>query len=707
MSNFKTILRNLKKQVDSSFKNSDIFINRELSWMAFNTRVLHQAFKKDVPLLERFKFLAISASNLDEFIMVRLASVLNRIGSSATDITDLDPIDEYEQIMNRITVFRNNQEEVFKVLRKTLDDNNIVFSNMSELTEDELYETKKIFNRNIYPLLTPIACDSTKEFPLIKSKQLNIIVELEDNVNPNLNVLSIIPIPTGISRVYKIEGDSGKVKLVLLEDIIKDNLNKLFINKKIINMGVLKLLRSADIELDSDSDIYLIDRIKQNLRLRESSTPIYMETKDVSKQALKILQKMLGVSKFNVYKTNLLVDFTFLMNLPDLDNEYLYYEKFTPQYPEALIGERDMFSAIDKDDILLHHPYESYDPVIKFLEHAANDEDVLGIKQTLYRVSSKESPIVNALCRAAENGKSVSVLLELKARFDEGQNLNLIEKLKNSGCHITFGIENLKTHCKFISVIRKCKKGLKIYSHVGTGNYNDKTAKIYTDISLFTANQKMGEDLISLFNILSGFSDPSSDHINSIYYSPHNIRTTLHKLIDKEIKIAKETGSPGHIIVKVNSVSDRDIIRKLYHASVNNVKVTVICRGVCSMKPINKNIHIESVVGRFLEHSRIYYFQNGGKPRVFISSADLLTRNLDKRVEVLFPVKSKPSKEKLLDIIKVYLKPSAQKYIMKEDGNYSLDINGPDINCQDIFMKIAISDYKYRNITKEIKYKKR
>lgn len=707
MTNFSTVLRNLKKQVDISFKSPDLFINRELSWLSFNTRVLHQASKKDIPLLERFKFLAISASNMDEFIMVRLASVLNRIGTSRTDITGMDPIEEYEQVMDRITLFRKNQEDVFRSLSNTLAKNNIVFSKIKDLTEDELYETKKIFNRQIYPLLTPITCDSTKEFPLIRSKQLNIIVELEDNINSNLNVLSIIPISTGISRVFKIDGENGKTKLILLEDIIRDNLNKIFVNKKIINMGLLKLLRQADIELDSDTDIYLIDRIKHNLRLRESSTPIYIETKDVSKQALKILKTMLGVSKFNVYKTNSLVDFTFLMNLPEFNSDYLYYEKFTPQYPEALIGERDMFSAIDNDDVLLHHPYESYEPVIKFLEHAANDDDVLAIKQTLYRVSSKESPIVNALCRAAENGKSVTVLLELKARFDEGQNLNLIEKLKNSGCHITFGIENLKTHCKFISIIRKSKKGLRIYSHVGTGNYNDKTAKVYTDISLFTANQKMGEDLISLFNILSGFSDPSSDYINSVYYSPHNIRSTLHKLIDKEIDYARKSGNAGRIIIKVNSISDRDIIRKLYQASVNNVKITIMCRGVCSMKPINKNIHIESVVGRFLEHSRIYYFGNGGKPRVFISSADLLTRNLDKRVEVLFPVKSKVAKQKLLDIISVYLRPSAQKYIMGKDGKYFVDKDSYNESCQDIFMKRAISDYKYRNITKEIKYKKR
>lgn len=707
MADFTNIMRQIKKQIDTSFKDSDIYINRELSWIGFNTRVLHQATKKSVPLVERLKFLSISSSNIDEFIMVRLASVLNRIGTPHKDITGMDAVEEYELILNSLVSFKRSQEQVYKNLVSILEQNKICFSDIKSLTEDEFQETKKIFRKFIYPLLTPISCDSTKDFPLIKSKQLNIIVELEDNINPNLNVLSIIPIPNGLPRVFKIEGDSGEIKLIMVEDIIRSNLDKIFVNKKIVNMGIMRLLRAADIELDNDTDIYLIDRIKQNLRLRENSTPIYIETKDISKQALKILTKMLDVSKFNVYKTNSTLDFTFLMDLPDLENDFLHYQKFTPQYPEALIGERDMFSAIDSDDVLLHHPYESYEPVIKFLEHASNDDDVLAIKQTLYRVSSKESPIVNALCRAAENGKSVSVLLELKARFDEGQNLNLIEKLKASGCHITFGIEDLKTHCKFISVIRKSKKGLRIYSHIGTGNYNDKTAKIYTDISLFTSNQSIGEDLIALFNILSGFSDSSHNNIKALYYSPYNIRSTLHKMIDNEIEISRQTGKQGHIIIKVNSLSDRDIIRKLFQASVNNVKVTIICRGVCSMKPINKNIEIKSVIGRFLEHSRIYYFSNAGKPRLFISSADLLTRNLDRRIEILCPIKNKTTKEKLLNILDVYLKDSVHDYVMDKTGKFVICNKGSEKSPQDIFMKKAESEYKYRNIAKEIKYKKR
>lgn len=710
MSKFTKTLNEIKGEVLECYNSFDLFINRESSWLGFNTRVLHQAIRQTVPLMERLKFLAISSSNLDEFIMVRLASVLNRVGTNKTDITGLDAVEEYELLAKDLKTFRKNQETVFGILKESLKNENIYFPSIDELTETERWQTKQIFKDEIYPILTPIACDTTKEFPLIKSKSINIIVELEDNVNPNLNVLSIIPIPNGLPRVFKIESgknDKKVIKFVLIEDIINDNLHKVFINKHIVGSGTMKILRKADIELDTNTDIYLIDRVKQNLLLREFSDPIYMETKNISKHVLKILKQMLGVTNFNIYKTKSIIDYSFLMNLPRVGRDYLYDAPFTPQYPEGLIGAWDMFTAMDNDDIILHHPYQSYDPVIKFLEHASEDKDVLGIKQTLYRVSSKDSPIINALCQAAENGKNVSVLIELKARFDEDQNLNLIEKLKVSGCHITYGIENLKTHCKFVSVIKKTKKGLRVYSHIGTGNYNDKTAKVYTDISLFTADQKIGEDLISLFNILSGFSDAYGAKMNKVMYSPRNIRTSLHKLIDKEIKKAKKSGEQGHIVIKVNSLSDRDIIQKLYYASTHNVRINIICRGICSMKPINDNIVIESVVGRFLEHSRIFYFGNAGKPKVFISSADLLTRNLDKRVELMTPITKESSKKEILTILGIYLRRSSEKYIMDKMGVYGHDHKAPNVSCQEIFMKRAVDSYKYRNIAKEIKYKKR
>ena len=362
-----------------------------------------------------------------------------------------------------------------------------------------------------------------------------------------------------------------------------------------------------------------------------------------------------------------------------------------------------MFSAIDKGDILLHHPYQSFSPVIKFLEHAAYDPDVLSIRQTLYRVSSIDSPIVNNLCLAAENGKSVSVVLEIKARFDEDRNISMIERMKSSGVHLIYGDEELKTHCKFITVVRRHKNGLKIYSHMATGNYNDKSAKLYTDISIFTSNYKIGQDLMSIFNMLSGFADPMSK-IDKLYFSPYSLRKKLVSMIDNEIKNAK-SGKVAIITLKMNSLSDKDIIDKLYEASKNGVKITIFCRGICSMKPINKNIEIRSLVGRYLEHSRIYMFYNDKKMDTFISSADLLTRNLDKRFELLIPVKSKETKEKLLKILSMYYTDEFNTFVMSSKGVYE-KIKG-QCNIHELFMREAIENYKFKSIPKMVGIKKK
>lgn len=420
---------------------------------------------------------------------------------------------------------------------------------------------------------------------------------------------------------------------------------------------------------------------------------------DIPKQLLKLLVKMFDMNKKNVYKVSTIVDLSFLSGMPIRSGLY-EYESFEPQYPEELMGEHDMFTAIDNNDILLHHPYESFEPVVKFLEHAAQDKDVLAIKQTLYRVSSSDSPIVEALCNAARKGKQVNVLLEIKARFDEDRNISLVEKLRLAGCKIIYGLEELKTHCKFIAVVRRSKKksGLKIYCHVGTGNYNDKTARIYTDLSFFTSNNKIGEDIITIFNILSGYSDPR-DEISKVCYSPYNIRTKLYDLIDREINNV-EKGKKGAITLKLNSLSDMGIIRKLYIASERGVQINIIVRGICSMKPINKNIRIRSIIGRYLEHSRIYYFYNNGDPNIYISSADLLTRNLDRRVEIMVPVADSEVVNKLFDILKNYFNDSVNTYVMNLKGNYEILQKRNDFNVHEHFMNEAIRNYKFRGIPK-------
>ena len=700
--NFTSLLNNEIKQFNS-FNKSHFYINRELSWLDFNKRVLHQSIRNEVPILERLKFLGISSSNLDEFIMVRFASLVNNlINERNEDISGLNYEDEYDKVLDIIKEFKLLQNSSYKNLLKIINKNNIHICKYDNLTKKEKEYIENLFNKNIYPLLTPISYDTTKDFPPIKSKQLNIIVSLEDKYNNNLQVISIIPIEH-LDRLYKIETDDETNKYIFLEDIIFTFLNKIFVNKNILNKGCMRILKEANTEMEHDIDIYIVDRMKSTLLLREYSDPLFMEVTDnLSKQVIKILTKIFKLNKSHVFKTDTILDYSFFISMP-IKNQILQYDEFSSQYPQELIGEHDMFTAIDNNDILLHHPYESFNPIVKFIEHASVDISIVAIKQTLYRVSSIDSPIVEALCKASLNGKQVSVLLEIKARFDENRNISLIEKLKLAGCRIIHGMDDLKTHCKFIVVVKRTHKGgLKLYSHLGTGNYNDKTSEIYTDLSYFTSNQKIGEDLLNIFNILSGFSEPSTD-INKLYFAPYNLRNKLHQLIDNEIKQAKNK-KKSCITLKLNSLSDKDIIKKLYFASENGVKVNIVCRGICSMKPINKNITIRSIIGRYLEHSRMYYFHNTG---IYISSADLLTRNLDRRVEILIPLDEENIKIKALSILTYYFKDSVNTYVMDKEGKYSLlKIINNVFNIHEYFMDEAVNNYKLRTIPKMSKIKK-
>lgn len=690
-----------QKELKSVYNNPEFFINRELSWMEFNKRVLHQSIRKSIPLLERLKFLGITASNLDEFLMVRLSSVMNKmlLENDNVDISGLTAEEEYNALYKEIIKFKHMQEDCYIKLKKKLKKNNKNIVRYKNLSDKEKVHVERLFARSIFPLLTPISFDSTKDFPLIQSRQLCIIVGLEDKKNPYTNVVSIIPIDTGIERLYEIPSDDPEEsKYILVEEIIYSQLHRLFVNKEIIYRGCMRIVREADIELDKDKDVHLIDRMRQTLMRRKNSAPVFMDVSgDMPKQFLKVLIKIFEIKKKHVYKANAIVDLSFLTSMPIRDSIY-EYDTFDPQYPEELVGEHDMFTSIDNGDVLLHHPYESFDPVVKFLEHAADDKNVLAIRQTLYRVSSEDSPIVEALCRAARKGKQVNVLLEIKARFDEDRNISLVDKLRIAGCKIIYGMEELKTHCKFIIIVRRGKKGLKTYSHIGTGNYNDKTSKIYTDLSYFTSNSKIGEDLLTIFNILSGFSDPR-DEINKIFYSPYNIRTKLYDLIDREIRHA-DKGRQAAITLKLNSLSDKGIIRRLYIASERGVQINIVCRGICSMKPINKNIRIRSLVGRYLEHSRIYHFLNNDSSEIYISSADLLSRNLDRRVEIMVPVSDDESVVKLYNILANYFNDSFNTYIMREDGHYELLEKKKEFNIHEFFMQEALTNSKFKGIPK-------
>ena len=629
------------------------YVERDISWMSFNNRVLYQTSRKNISLIERMKFLGISASNLDEFLMVRVSDALTN-----------DNIDLYKELWDKTIDFKRNQDKVFENLMYEMrKQNNVKLVKYKHLNKVQKDEACAIFH-SIYPILVPLIYHPNVEFPHIHSKELSILVGFKTGD------IGIVPIDN-IPRVYELSPDKdGCRNYITSEEIIYQFLdNELFVNSEITFRTTFRILREASITMEDDKNVYVVDRMKDVLRQREISEPIILEigSKVIPNDILSLLRSMLGVSKNNVYRTNVLIDYAFLVSKPfDIGGDYEGYSQF---YPKEFLGKIDIFDAITDKDIVLHHPFDSFDPVIKFISHAADDDNVISIRQTLYRVSSESSPIIEALCRASQRGKDVSVLLEIKARFDEEQNIALVDKLKDSGCKVIYGIEELKTHAKFALVVKKKKKGgFKCYAHMGTGNYNDKTSAIYTDLSLFTDNKKICRDLITIFNILSGKSEPG-DKVEKIKFAPYNIRDSIYKNIDREVKNVKD-GKKGLVVIKVNSISDPEMVKKIYEASEKGVVFNIICRGICSIKPINKNITIKSVIGRFLEHSRVYYFYNNNHHETFISSADLLTRNLDRRVEILVPIEEKSCRNQISRILLTYLNDEMNSFNMVKGGKY-------------------------------------
>lgn len=639
------------------------FIQRELSWIDFNRRVLACALRQETPLDERFKFLAITSSNLDEFISVRYASVLDEADKETQ-----------KNVLNAIHRFIDKQYEAYGILKEEARSYGVILGKrkLPKSTEAKL---EKMFDEDIFPVLTPISIGSTNDVPNLISGQSYIVVTVRDG---NEEIINLIPIISNIKKMYFIDGYE-----VMIEDIILRYLKKLFVNKDIDSAGFFRVIKDANIVLNHDRNKFILDRMNETLMKRKFSKPIFMMASEtIPKRIRNILLGLMDLPKSHVY-TGDITDLSRFMT-PLIGNPDLSYPKFeAPQY--EVVGEKfSLFSELNERDILLHHPYDSYDTVVKFIQHAATDPEVLAIKMTLYRVSSENSPIVNALVKAAEKGKQVSVLVEIKARFDEYRNISLIDKLKYAGVNVIMGIEELKTHCKMCVVVRKEDDGVKIYSHLATGNYNEKTAKIYTDISYLTSKQKIGYDLLNIFNIISGVSRPD-EKLQRVFYAPVNLRSKLVKLIDREIAIAK-SGKKAEIFIKVNSISDEPMVEKLYEAADAGVNITIICRGVCSIVP-RKHLRIKSIVGRFLEHSRIYYFRNRKDSEYFISSADLLTRNLDKRVEIMVSLKDSNVIQKMRHIIDVLISDTYNSFYMDEDGDFYM-ANG-DFDAHQYFIDTA------------------
>lgn len=654
--------------------NSKVFINRELSWLEFDARVLGEAEDVLNPLFERLKFLSITASNLDEFFMVRVASLKDMVhaGYTKKDIAGMTAAEQLAALDERTHAFVKRQYKIYndELVPALAREGFHIIGSHEELTHEQEIFVDKYFHEDVYPVLTPMAVDSSRPFPLIRNKTLNIAALLKKKNGDDGTEFATVQVPSVLPRFVRLPGEQDTI--ILLEEIIERNIDKLFLNYDILCAYPYRIMRNADLSIDEEDAADLLKEIEKQLKKRQWGQAIRLEVQgNIDKQLLKRLKSELNITDSDIYRVDGPLDLTFLMKLyGSFDYAKLKTPKYMPAPVPELMNGKNIFEAVREGDILLHHPYQTFDPVVDFVRQAANDPGVLAIKQTLYRVSGN-SPIVAALAAAAENGKQVSVLVELKARFDEENNIIWARKLEQAGCHVIYGLVGLKTHSKITLVVRREEDGIRRYVHLGTGNYNDSTAKLYCDMGLFTCSPAIGEDATAVFNMLSGYSEPVG--WNKLSLAPLWLRDRFHYLVEREIRHAKE-GQEAHIIAKMNSVCDKDIIELMYKASKAGVKIELIVRGICCLIPqlegVSENITVRSIVGTFLEHSRIFYFENGGNPEIYMASADWMSRNLDRRVEIMFPVEDAKLKKEVKHILDVQLEDNVKAQLMQPDGSY-------------------------------------
>lgn len=649
----------------------EYFYNRELSWLKFNLRVLKEAMVKDTPLLERLKFIAISASNLDEFFMVRVASLWSNF-DSGVEKRDASGMSVHEQL---VAISQAAHEQVrtqtksLIALMAEMDAVKLHFRRVKDLSELGKDWLEEYYREVVFPVLTPMAVDASRPFPFLANKTLNLAVELIKADGEHS--MGLIQVPSVLDRIVEVEPE-GKRTFVFLEDIIASHCHDLFKGCHILDMVSFRVTRDSDLDLEEDDSVDLMKEVEESLRKRKRGAAVRLEIfKTNNNRIKKFLEENLDVTEMEVYEINGPLDPTCFFKFIGMKGMWPWlYEPFVPQRPLELPDNSDLFAAIRANDILLHHPYESFDPVVKLVSDAADDPQVLAIKQTLYRVSGN-SPIVAALARAAENGKQVTVLVELKARFDEENNILWARRLEKAGCHVIYGLVGLKTHAKIILIVRKEDNGIKRYLHLGTGNYNDSTAKLYTDLGLMTANDEFGSDASAFFNLLSGYSEPPV--WNKLVMAPLGLREKIYALIDNEIAMVR-AGREGHIIAKMNSLIDQPVIQKLYEASAAGVHIDLIVRGICGLRTgiegISDNITVRSIVGRQLEHSRIFWFANGGEEQLYLSSADWMPRNLNDRVELFFPVETEEHIRRIKALLDLYLRDNVGAHMMQSNGTY-------------------------------------
>ncbi|WP_410470651.1 RNA degradosome polyphosphate kinase [Clostridium sp.] len=683
------------------------FVNRELSWMDFNWRVLEEAFEKENPVMERLRFLGITSSNLDEFFMVRVAGVKAQVqsGYKMPDLSGLTPEELMIRLTRKIRTFTEQQyNSLHRSILPTLRKENIFFSTPSDLNDEQQLFLSDYFDKILFPVLTPLAVDRSRPFPMLSNKSLNLAVRLKGEEE---SLFAVVQVPSILSRFLQIPDPERKV-FVLLENIMSYKINTLFSMHQIEACSPFRLTRNSDLEIDEDAED-LLTEVQKSIKKRKRGRPVRLEILQNCDPEIKdFLVEMLDLKSHDLFEVPGPIDLTYLTkfaSLPGYDS--LCFDPIKPVYPPAAFwGYEDVFEAIREKDRMVHHPYESFQCVVDFVSRAADDADVLAIKQTLYRVSG-HSPIIGALIRAAENGKQVTVLVELKARFDEENNINWAKKLEQAGCHVIYGLAGLKTHCKILLVVRREEDGIRRYVHMGTGNYNDSTAKIYTDIGVFTCREPYGIDASSLFNVLTGYSRPPE--YRKFVVAPQSMRSFFVRMIRRETENAKK-GLPSGITVKVNALIDSQMISLLYEASKAGVPIHLIVRGMCSLIPrlpgMSETITVQSIVGQLLEHSRIFAFENAGEPKIYMGSADWMPRNLDRRVELVFPIEGEDLKRRAFDILEIMKSDNVNTRMMQPDTAYLHVIRRRGkaaINCQSLFSTMAKKNVSELKKTEESK----
>lgn len=661
----------MKKLDPARWQRSDRYVNREYSWLQFNKRVLEEAANPQNPLLERLKFLAIFESNLDEFFMVRVSGLFEQVEIGVVDITPdgLTPKEQIQLITETALPLRRQAATIW--LKDTIPElaqNGIHIRNYTDLSPAQMETMAEFFQREVFPVCTPLILHPAPSVPFISNRSLNLAVELADPVaGPKL---ARVKVPNVIPRLVRI--NKRRHDYVLLEDVMQHNLQSLFAGVEITGSHRFRVLRDADIEIRELEAADLVSTVEETIRMRRFGAPVLLETNtSMPKVVRETLMKCLDLEPEDVYDVDGLIGMEALWELSRIDKPSLRFAPYHPYSVEALNKPEGLFKAISERDLLLHHPFDAFQPVQAFVESAQVDPSVIGIKQTLYRVGS-ESPVVESLLDAAESGKQVAVMVELKARFDESNNLVWARALERAGAHVTYGFREMKTHCKLCLVVRRESGGIRTYAHIGTGNYNPATARLYTDLGLFTADPDICQDISELFNFLTGFS--KQIQYRKLLVAPLNLREGIIDRIHREM-VSKPKSGKGRIIFKLNSLVDPEVIDALYEAADAGVEIDLIVRGICCLRPGDKGsrrrIRVHSIVGRFLEHSRIFWFENGGQPEAFIGSADLMRRNLDRRVEVLVPVQDARLVSHLRDVVlQSYLDDNTQSWSELNTGDY-------------------------------------